>query len=136
MRSASNAIISLRCSRGTRWIEAGIVAGGEGILLAADLGDVLREGVAGIFLGALEHQMFEEMRQAGFARRLVGGADLVPDHVGDDRRAMIGDHHDFKTVASVKSVTSARACAARRGASVASAKMSIGSFDKSITSAG
>ena len=42
--------------------------------------------------------MFEEMREAGFARRLVGGADFVPDHVGDDRRAMIGDHDDFKPV--------------------------------------
>ena len=78
--------------------EAGIVAGGEGILLAADRGDGLREGCAGIFLGALEHQMFEEMRQPGFARRLVGGADLVPDHVGDDRRAVIGHHDDFKAV--------------------------------------
>ena len=82
--------------------EAGIVGGGEGVLLAADLGDVLRERVAGILLGALEHQMFEEMRQAGFARRLVGGADLVPDHVGDDRRAMIGDHDDFKAVVELE----------------------------------
>ena len=80
-------------------VEAGIVAGGERVLLAADRGDGLREAIAGILRGALEHQMFEEMREPGFARRLVGGADLVPDHVGDDRRAMVGNDDDFKTVA-------------------------------------
>ncbi len=96
--------------------EAGIVAGGEGILLAADLGDVLRERVAGILLGALEHQMFEEVRQAGLARRLVGGADLVPDHVGDDRRAMIGDHNDFKTVIELE-IGDRRRCLRTRDAS-------------------
>ena len=48
--------------------------------------------------GALEHQMFEEMREPGFAGRLVGGADLVPDHLRDDRRAVIRDHHDLQPV--------------------------------------
>ena len=96
MRSASNAIISLRCCARHALIEAGIVAAGEGILLTADLGDVLRERGAGIFRGALEHQMFEEMRETGFARRLVGGADFVPDHMGDDRRAMIGNDDDLQ----------------------------------------
>ena len=42
--------------------------------------------------------MFEEMRDAGLARRLVGGADLVPDHVGDDRRAAVRDDHDLEAV--------------------------------------
>ena len=51
-----------------------------------------------ILRGALEHQVFEEMREAGLARRLVGGADLVPDHVGDDRRAAVRDHHDLQPV--------------------------------------
>ena len=34
--------------------------------------------------------------------RLVGGADLVPDHVRDDRRAMIGDHHDLHAVGELE----------------------------------
>ena len=42
--------------------------------------------------------MFEEMGEAGLARRLVGGADLVPDHVGDDRRAAVRDHDHFEAV--------------------------------------
>ena len=29
---------------------------------------------------------------------LVGGADLVPDHVGDDRRAVVRHDHHLKTV--------------------------------------
>ncbi len=78
--------------------KAGVVAGGEGVLLAADFVDILRERGAGILFGALEHQMFEEMRETGFPGRLVGGADLVPDHVGDDRSAMIGHHDDFEPV--------------------------------------
>ena len=48
--------------------------------------------------GALEHQMFEEMREPGFAWRLVGRADLVPDHLRDDGRAVIGDHHHLQAV--------------------------------------
>ena len=48
--------------------------------------------------GALEHQMFEKMREARFAGRLVGGADLVPDHLRDHRRAVIRDHHDLQAI--------------------------------------
>ena len=61
-------------------------------------GERLREPAFGILCRALEHQMFEEMRESGLARRLVRGADLVPDHVGDDRRAMIGNDHDLEPV--------------------------------------
>ena len=32
-------------------------------------------------------------------RRLVGGADLVPDHLGHDRRAMVGDDQHLEAVA-------------------------------------
>ena len=42
--------------------------------------------------------MFEKVRQTGFARGLVGGADFVPDHVGDDRGAMIRHDDDFKPI--------------------------------------
>ena len=48
--------------------------------------------------GALEHQMFEKVREPRMAGRFVGGADLVPDHVGHDRRAVIVYHDDFETV--------------------------------------
>ena len=66
--------------------------------LAANLGNVLRERVARISLGSLEHQVLKEMRKAGPACGLVGATDLVPDHMGDNGRAMIGDHHDLEPV--------------------------------------
>jgi len=52
--------------------------------------------------GALEHQMFEKMREPGFARRLVGGADLVPDHLGDHRGAWSGITTTCMPLGSVK----------------------------------
>ncbi len=42
--------------------------------------------------------MLEEMREAGLAGRLVGGADLVPDHVRDHRRPAVGDDDDLHAV--------------------------------------
>ena len=76
----------------------GVVVRGEGVLAAADVGDS-RVELAGLVVGrALEHQMFEEMRDAGLAGRLVGAADLVPDHVRDERRAMVGNDDDFHAV--------------------------------------
>ena len=51
-----------------------------------------------MFAGALEHQVFEEVREPRFAGRLVGGADLVPDHLRDDGGSMIRDHHDVQAV--------------------------------------
>ena len=77
---------------------AGVVVRGEGVFLAADARRRLREPAGRILRGALEHQVFEEMREAGFARRLVGGADLVPDHVGDDRRAVVGNDDQLEPV--------------------------------------
>ncbi len=71
---------------------------GEGVVLAAILGDDLGELAGRDLVGALEHQMFEEVGDAGGARRLVGGADLVPDHLGHDRRAMIRDHQHLQAV--------------------------------------
>ena len=79
-------------------VERGIIVRRERILLAAHFVDGLRE-FSGRSLGrALEHQVFEEMRQPRLARRFVGGSDPVPDHVGDDRRAVVGDDHDFEAV--------------------------------------
>ena len=71
---------------------------GEGVVLAAILGDDLGELAGRDLVCALEHQMFEEVGDARGARRLVGGADLVPDHLGHDRRAMIRDHQHLQAV--------------------------------------
>ena len=77
---------------------AGVVGRGEGVLVAADPKHGLGKFTGRMLGGALEHQMFEEVGEAGFAGRLVGGADLVPDHLGDDRRAAIRDHDDLQAV--------------------------------------
>ena len=52
----------------------------------------------GWLLGALEHQVFEEMGDARLARRIVGRAVAIPDHMGDDRRAMVGNDDDVEAV--------------------------------------
>jgi hypothetical protein len=49
-------------------------------------------------LRALEHQVFEEMRDAGLAERIIRRSVPVPDHVGYDRRAAVRDHHHVETV--------------------------------------
>ena len=77
---------------------AGVVERGEGVFVAADPQHGLGEFTGGMFGCPLEHQMFEEVRQARFARRLVGGADLVPDHLRDDGRAVIGDHEHLQPI--------------------------------------
>lgn len=38
------------------------------------------------------------MGNAGFARRLVGAADLVPHHVADDRRPVVGNDDHLHAV--------------------------------------
>ena len=76
----------------------GIVIAGKRILLAAEIRDKLREFALRIGLGALEHQMFEEMRDAGLARRIVGGAVAIPNHMRHDRRAVIRDDDDIQAI--------------------------------------
>ncbi len=81
-----------------RRVEGGVVLRGVGVLLAADPGD--RGGVLARRhrLGAAEHQVLEEMRGARLADRIVGGADLVEHHLGDDRGAVVGHQHDLQPV--------------------------------------
>ena len=76
----------------------GVVPRGERVLGPAIGGDQPRERAIRHCLGPLEHQMFEEMRDARLARRLVGRTNPVPDHVGDRRGGVILDHHDIEPV--------------------------------------
>ena len=77
----------------------GEVVRGEGIVHAAVGRDRLRQLSGVQLLGALEHQVFQVMRQPGLAGHLVGRADLVPQHLDHDRRAVILDHHGLEPVA-------------------------------------
>ncbi len=46
--------------------------------------------------------MFEEVGDARNATGFVGGADAIPDHVGYDGGAVIGNDHDLHPVRQVK----------------------------------
>ena len=48
-----------------------------------------REIALVVVLGALEHQVLEEMREAGAARRLVLRADVIPEVHRHDRAGVI-----------------------------------------------
>ena len=76
----------------------GVIDTGEGVLRAAVARDDAREFARRQNLGALEHQMLEEMSDAGNADRLVGGADFVPDHLGGDRCDMVLHHHHLEAI--------------------------------------
>ena len=79
-------------------IIGGVVARGEGILLPAIGLDDVREFAVRMAGRALEHQVLQKMRHARDARRLVGAADLVPDHMDHSGRAVILDHHHVHAV--------------------------------------
>ena len=70
----------------------------EGVVLAAIARDAARELIARTLLGAAEHHVLEEMREAREPGRIVHRADLEPQHLRDDRRAVIGDDHDLHAV--------------------------------------
>ena len=70
-----------------------IGAGGAVDVGAAHLLDVFEPVRRGV-LGAVEHQVFEQVREAGLARGLVLGADIVPHRNPDQRRlAVFVDDH-------------------------------------------
>ena len=80
----------------------GVVVRGEGVLLPAQLGHHLGEGALLVVAGALEHEMLKEMGDARLAERIIRRTVAIPDHMGDDWRAMVGDHHDFHTVGKLE----------------------------------
>lgn len=88
----------------------GVVRGCEGVFLAADRGHEPGERAIGIVGRPLEHQMFEEMRDPGAAGRLVGGADLVPDHVRDDGGTAVGDDHHVHAVRQREGLNAGNEC--------------------------
>ena len=66
----------------------GVVAGGR-VVGAASLLEPLIELPVLHVAGSHEHQVLEEMREAGAPRVLARRADVVPDVHGDNRRAVI-----------------------------------------------
>ena len=42
--------------------------------------------------------MFKEMGNAGLALGLIGRANLIPYHVGNDAQAAIREHNDLKAI--------------------------------------
>src|SRR6516225_3271227 len=79
--------------------ERGVVNRSECVLLAAESSDNLRELARGMLRGALEHQVFKQVRQSRLDGRFIGGSDFVPDHMGDHRRAMVGNDDQLQSVA-------------------------------------
>ena len=50
--------------------------------------------IAGHVLRALEHHVLEEVREAGAARLLVGGPDVIPEVDRDERQPVVlGQDH-------------------------------------------
>mgnify|MGYP001077252534 CR=1 FL=1 len=73
-------------------VVAGVVAGGEGVFLAAEGRHAARE-LAGLdVLGALEHHVFERMCNPRGAVDFIEGADPHPDHLYRRGRAPVGLH--------------------------------------------
>ena len=71
-----------------------LVVGRVGVALAADRRDHRRVRLGLDVLRALEHQVLEEVREAGAARLLVLRADVIPElQVHDRRRVVLGQDH-------------------------------------------
>ena len=76
----------------------GVVIAGEGVVHAAIGGHGLGQLARLQFFGALEHQVFQVMRDPRLAGRLVRRSDPVPNHLDHHRGAVILDHDGFKAV--------------------------------------
>ena len=96
----------------------GEVVAGKGVVGPAIRGHGLGQFARRQRVGALEHQVFQIVGKAGLARHLVGGSDPVPDHLHDDRGAVILDHHRLQAVVQREAADAGRhlgQCRQRRG---------------------
>jgi hypothetical protein len=98
MRSASMRMTSSSCSGRDGLVVARRIERRIGVVAAAIARDDPRELAGRNLVGALEHHVFEKMRGAGMAERLIGAADLVDDDLGDDRGTPRRQHDDLQPV--------------------------------------
>jgi hypothetical protein len=75
-----------------------VVGRGEGVLAPAIARHTARKLARRQRLGALEHQVFKEMRNTRLAGRIVGRAHLVPHHVVNHRNPVVGNDHHLHAV--------------------------------------
>ena len=76
----------------------GAVEPGGGVPLSADRfnqGEVLRLGDV---LGALEHEVFKEVRESGAPSAFIFRANVIPDVDGGDRRGAINDEEEAQAI--------------------------------------
>ena len=71
--------------------------------------------------GRLEHQVLDEVGEARPSRRLVGPSHPIPDHVRDDRRALVLDDKELKAIVERRELRR-RSRAGRHRVSVAEQK--------------
>ena len=98
MRSASRRQHPVHAVGGDVDVVAGDVVGGEGVVLPALAGDRAGELALGHGRGPLEHQVLEEVREAGRAGLLVARAHPVPRLDRDDGAAAVFDDQHTKAV--------------------------------------
>ena len=69
----------------------GVVGGRKRVFTAAVAGQNLGKFPGLALFCALEHQVFEEMCDPGFARAFIRRSDAVPNHVGDHRHPVVAN---------------------------------------------
>ncbi len=80
----------------------GVVAASESVLVSTISGDQAGKFAARHVGRAFEHQMFQQVGNAGQPARFVAGADLVPDLRDHHRGAMVLAHQHFQAVVQSK----------------------------------
>ncbi len=89
---------ALQVVRRHRFEVVGEVVRGGGVVVAADVFGQAVELLGLHVLRALEHQVFEQMREAAAAGRIVLRADVVPDLHGDGRARVVLDADHLQAV--------------------------------------
>ncbi len=84
-------------SRHVLEIVGAVGVGGAVLIGGADQFEGFEEFALVVFR-ALEHQVFEQVRETAAAERLVLGSDVVPDVDGDDRRLTVGMHDHTQAI--------------------------------------